>query len=666
MLLLAALVVLGALVLTSPSPSGAAAPTLTVGSATLHHCGVGKWCGTLPVPLDHARADSPSITVCFAYWPATGGSSVGTVLPVEGGPGYPSIGSVAGSSGFLAMYGSQLADHNLLSVDLRGTGCSTPLDCPTIQAWTGPTGTDAFANATGSCADSLNHRWTYGDGTFAQGSSLFTSAQSADDVAAVLAELAIPQVDLYGDSYGSWFAQVFAADHPALIHSVLLDSTYQVQGLDPWYRSSIASMPANHDAVCAGTPACAAFGTDAWSRVGQAAAALRSAPVSGTVPGPDGTPVTTSMDTVGLVDLVNDAGADPAIYATLDAADRALLDGHDPLPLLRLYAGRLASDEAYFGGPASQYSVALYLAVSCSDYPQLFDANADPAARPGQLSAAIAALPAATFAPFTTPEWLAMNQNTESFTACLHWPAPTTPIVPVPHATPWLPTSVPVLVLGGQFDIWTPPAGVPPVLAQMGGDSRFIQVANETHVVGEPDAYGCADSLIRAFVADPTGIDHLDASCAATVPSLRAAATYPHSLAATPAATDPSLSTAADRLVAAAVETAGDEWVRTSSLSLSRDTGLHGGRSVTGARGITLKELALIPGTTVSGSLVQRGSGETAVIVVSLTAHAPGHPTLTITGRWPAYGGQATAAVTVTAAGATSTATLPAPVGAPV
>ena len=87
------------------------------------------------------------------------------------------------------------------------------------------------------------------------------------------------------------------------------------------------------------------------------------------------------MGVVGLVDLVNDAAGDPIIYRELDASARALLLADDPDPLLRLYAQRLASDEAYFDTPAAAYSGELYFAVSCLDYPQLFDMS-DPGRGP--------------------------------------------------------------------------------------------------------------------------------------------------------------------------------------------------------------------------------------------------------------------------------------------
>src|ERR1035437_8599982 len=363
---------LAALVL-APGLAGASPQTLRGGTQKLTRC------------------EASPLAYCGYPASAPIGSPQGTVLPVEGGPGYGSIGSVG--EGYSVQYGPLLARWNMLAIDNRGTGSSTPVDCPAIQRFSGPTGTSAFQLAAAGCAEALNHRWRYPHGAWVHASDLFTSAPAAEDMASVVNALDVPKVDLYGDSYGSFFAQVFAARFPGLVRSVILDSTYQSVGLDPWYRSAITSMPAAFDAACARAPACASAAPgSSWARMASLAEYLRASSISGRVPGPRGARVSVSMDVVGLVALLNDAAADPQILRALDAAGRALLGAHDPAPLLRLYDQRLAEDEAYFGLSAKQYSGGLYLAVSCLDYPQLFDMNATSAVRAGVVRPAYAAV----------------------------------------------------------------------------------------------------------------------------------------------------------------------------------------------------------------------------------------------------------------------------------
>jgi pimeloyl-ACP methyl ester carboxylesterase len=647
--------------------TAAAAVSVRVGSQVLKRCDTSPaaYCGTLQVPLDWQSRGGPDISVCYRWYPATaGGTPEGTVLPVEGGPGYPSILSVA-PDGYSAMYGPVLRHFNMLAIDLRGTGCSTVLNCPALQNYSQASGTLAFAAVVGSCADALNTRWRAPGGGYVHASDLFTSAASAEDVAAVIRALKVPKVDVYGDSYGSWFAQVFADRYPSVVRSLTLDSTYQVQSLDPWYRSTIVTMPGDFDTVCAQTPACAAAGGTSWPRIEALAHRLAAAPVSGTVPGPDGTREPVSMDVVGLVNLVSDSAEDPAIYAALDAAARALLDHNEPAPLLRLYASRLAVDESYFGVPVNQYSVELYMAVSCLDYPQLFPLTASEPARLADLQAAEATLPATTFAPFTTAQWLAMDQNTENYTACLDWPAPTIAQAPITSAPPFLPPHLPVLILGGSLDTWTPPAGVPEVQSEIGGDNRFVEFANETHVVGEGDSYGCASSIIQAFVTDPDALWSLNASCAAAIPSNRAVGAYPGNLSSvSPAAlTSGQAGATTLKLAAAAVQTAGDAVARYESVGASPDAGLYGGTVTASSSGgqLKLSNDELVPGVKVSGTVT---IGATT-ITADLTARAAGHTVTSIKGSWPLYGGSARAAVTFTAGAASGSGWTPAPEGVP-
>ena len=652
--------------------------TLRLGSQTLTRCASSPlaYCGKLAVPLDYGSPQSPDISIAFRWYPASAaaaGQAKGTVVPVEGGPGYPSIESVLYSSGtaqagYAPMYGKLLERWNMLAVDNRGTGKSTPLRCPALQGFKGPTGTAAFQRTVGECGEALEHRWRYHGGGFVHASDLFTSAPAAADMAAVIKALGLGKVDLYGDSYGSFFAQVFAARFPHLVRSLTLDSTYETSGLDPFYRSSHDSMPADFQAACSRAPACAAAEPEApWTRIGALAERLQ-APITGTVPGPGGKLEKVTMGVTGLADLVNDAAEDRQVYRDLDAAARALLEEQDAAPLLRLYAQRLAVDEAYFGLPVSEYSVELYFAVGCLDYPQLFDMKASPSLRAAQLQGAVAALAPDTYSPFTSEEWLAQDENTEAYTGCLDWPAPTIAEAPTSGSLPLLASSVPVLVLGGELDAWTPPVDVPKVLAQVGGHARFIELANSTHVVGEGETV-CGSALIQAFVARPQDLDTIDSSCAAAVPAIHAVGVYPDSLSAEPPITPSPGSNASStdlRLASAAVETAGDALARFEATEASTDHGLNGG-SVTASKGgstLTLGHDQLIPGIAVSGTVTLTPApiaDDGEVAVATLTVSGAGIHAASFTATWSTSGAGAPAEVAGSVEGVSVKGTRPAP-----
>ncbi len=104
-LLTAGALTAGALVVTGltgvaharPAPTHSSA--LTVGTAKTARChlGVGRptWCGSIRVPLDYTDPTAPRIGVGFGWVPSSR-RSVGTLVAMEGGPGYPSTGTGRG------------------------------------------------------------------------------------------------------------------------------------------------------------------------------------------------------------------------------------------------------------------------------------------------------------------------------------------------------------------------------------------------------------------------------------------------------------------------------------------------------------------------------------------------------------------------------------------
>jgi pimeloyl-ACP methyl ester carboxylesterase len=111
------------------------------------------------------------------------------------------------------MYCALLGRWNLLAVDSRGTGASTPLDCPALQNFAGSTATGAFQRTVAAGAQPLNHRWRYANGRCVHASDLFDTTAAVDDLAAVIDALGLGKVDLYGDS-GAMRARASADARP--------------------------------------------------------------------------------------------------------------------------------------------------------------------------------------------------------------------------------------------------------------------------------------------------------------------------------------------------------------------------------------------------------------------------------------------------------------------
>ncbi len=640
----------------TPTASATTAPPggLRVGTVALQHCrlaGVAAWCGSVRVPLDRTDPGAGTIAVGFGWVPASGAAQ-GTVVAEEGGPGYPSTGT---TPDYLDMIGPLHRTRNLLVVDLRGTGRTALLDCPSLQSYRGDTATAHFQALVADCGRRLDHTYRRADGSYVHASDLFGTANDARDLAAVIGRLHLGPVDLYGDSYGTYFAQSFLSLFPGLLRSVVLDSAYEARDLDPWYVTTVTTARTAFDAACTRALACdAAAGPGAWQRIGRLASALRAHPVHGRVPGVDATLVPTTVGIRQLVDLVNDAGYDYGVYRSLDAAGRALLERHDPVPLLRLYAEDFGYDDGDYYGPVRAYSDGTFFAVACTDYPQLFDPSASPARRRTQLAASISALPSDTFAPFTTAEWIRMDQYTEAYTGCLGWPAPTHPAdPPVRPGVPMDATNVPVLVLNGDIDSLTPAAGGEHVARQIGPAARSVVVPNMVHLVALDDRYGCGASIYQAFVRHPEQLSTLDTSCAATVPEVHTLGSFPDELQqVTPAAVvTGQASPLRRRLAAVAVAAAGDAAYRYQYVDANDDLGLRGGTvhyaADSSADVVTalLHDVRWTSDTWVSGSL--RSDYYGLGVVGTLQVRDDGGRQVTVHVRWHTAGPHTVARATV-------------------
>ncbi|MGK9170567.1 alpha/beta hydrolase [Inquilinus limosus] len=560
----------------APPPAEAPAATLQVGSLTLTACqpDFGGFCGRITRPLDPAGALPGTVTIGFEYYPRRDidQPAEGVILAQEGGPGYSSTGT---REGYLKLFEPLRDRRDTLLVDKRGTGLSDPIQCQALQE-----AGEFVPAAVAACGRQLGPAaWMYG------------TAPAADDVAAVLDALQIGKIDFYGDSYGTWFGQVFAQRHPDRLRTLVLDSAYPTIGLSPWFATEWATARDGFELVCQRSQSCRALGGRSLDRIERLVAALRARPGKAEAPDGDGNTVGIAVDAPTLFLTMNSAGGSPTFYRELDAAARAFLDARDPVPLHRLMAE--ASSWNTPGADPSAFSTALYVAVVCSDYPRLFRAEASPAERRRQLARATARKQATdreVYAPFTIAEVDASPHKWERRDLCLDWPAPPKDVVPGSAADPEKPfPAVPTLVLSGDIDsITSPIEGLE--TARLFPDATYVQLRNLTHITAitdqaifvppkGADATGCVAPIVLTFVR--SGGDAGDTSCTQrirpirTVPAfaVKAGEVAPAKADAGNAATETDL-----RIASAAAETAGDVLARYFVNSTGSGVGLRGGR----------------------------------------------------------------------------------------
>lgn len=523
------------------------------GAAPLERCrdDASARCGSVRVPVYRSEPGAGRFTVRFRVYRRRDRSrpALEPIVAAEGGPGYGSIGSAAS---FRFMLRPLLARRDLIVMDNRGTGGSGAISCPRLQA-----GLGRYVREVGRCARRLGRRaGAYGTGA------------AADDLAAVLDRLRVPVVDIYGDSYGTYFAQAFAVRHPERVRAVVLDAAFAVTGFDPWEREQLVTIRNAWRAVCERSGACAG---DPLAALGRAARRLNQRPLTGTARDADGTRRRVRMNGSKLAQLTGDASFYYAIYRDLLAALRAYKRG-DPLPLLRLGAEDAAAYEP--GTDPSAYSEGAYAAVACHDYPTVWRTSSSFAQRRSELAAGRAGLAPDSFAPFPVGLWLRSRVEYQLVYGCLRWPAPRVADPPVPPGATF--PSVPVLVLDGDLDSVTPP-GDSRAAAALFPNARYVEVRNVGHVTALADFDRCGSVLVRRFLSD---LDAGDTSCAKRIPELHVVPDFPRRVAEAPGARPDAgdRSWPLDRRAAwTAARTVGDAFSRWWLMFGMRGHGLRGG-----------------------------------------------------------------------------------------
>jgi pimeloyl-ACP methyl ester carboxylesterase len=634
--------------------------SLSVGRLGLDPCEdlPGAWCGSLRVPFDRADPAAGTIPVGFEWYPAEQ-APVGTIVAVEGGPGFPSTGS---RDYYLELFAPLQATRNLLLVDNRGTAGSGLVDCRPLQRWHLALGNDEYIRRVGRCGDQLNSSRELPGGGFVHGSDLYGTANAARGLADLLAALETGPVDLYGDSYGSYFGQAFAARYPGLLRSLTLDATEPVLRHDPFYVSVIETARVAFDLTCRRSVACSlAAPGSSMARLGALAERLRRAPIVGRTRAPGGPTSTWRVDVGVLIALLSNAASDSGVYRELDAAARAVLERRDAAPLLRLAAKSLYTDDS---GPVEEFSAGLYVAVTCTDYPQAFDLRAPPAVRDAQYAAALNALPDDVFAPFTVREWA--TSPVAEFEDCRRWPAPVRDDPPITTAPPLVPPTLPALVLSGGLDTLTPWTDGATVAEQLGSSARLVKVENTTHVTALADPYGCASGLVRRFVRHPERLQAMDVSCAARIPEVRVVGEFPRRAAgATPARPRKGngAGPAGLRLAAVGAAAVGDAIAQWWYLPGSRGHGLRGGWfTAHGDEAVTLDlhKVRFVADATVDGRATWNTTTGRVRARVLVKGRSGSQASLRMT--WDDLSRRPRAAVTGrTGSGARLAATLPAP-----
>lgn len=162
-------------------------------------------CGYLFAPENRMDADSPDVELFYVIIYAENDSGNAPVINLEGGPGG------AASYAFASWLESGLhADYDIILIDQRGTGLSyISLDCP-----------EAYEEYDYllPCRERLENNGVDLDA--------YNSANNAADIHDLILTLRLPQVNIYGSSYGTRLALTLLRDHPENIRSMIIDAVF--------------------------------------------------------------------------------------------------------------------------------------------------------------------------------------------------------------------------------------------------------------------------------------------------------------------------------------------------------------------------------------------------------------------------------------------------------
>ena len=458
---------------------------LALADCPLPRLSVAARCGELEVPEDRAHPERRRISIAFAVLPAnTLAPKADPLFILAGGPGQ----AATRLGPFAAQLVGVRKERDIVLVDQRGTGRSSPLDCVAFR----PTSNldDAFTldpvPKAIACRAELESRGI----DLAQ----YTTAAWVADIDAVREALGYPRVNLWGGSYGSRVALEYLRRHGDRVRSVVLDGVAPPSlriSLDVWASRDAAVSAAV--AACLDAPACRAAHPDLDRAFDRIRTTLGESGREVAIVDPR----TGRSQTLTLAYAHIVAGLHPLTYVP---ELRALLPEIVSRAASGEYAPLFAAASLLTADLAEQMNVALHYSVTC----------AEDASRVGPADLRT------TLANVREPQLVE-----RVLAVCDVWPRGVQPA----DATKTVRSDVPVLLLSGGLDPVTPPAYAAEV-AQTLPASRHVVAPGFGHIVSP---HGCGPRLIAAFV-EHGAFARLPAACIERFEASRQPAAWPNRL----------------------------------------------------------------------------------------------------------------------------------------
>jgi pimeloyl-ACP methyl ester carboxylesterase len=542
-------------------------------------------CGTLRVPLDRTGQVKGTIPIKFAYKGPLRGRT--PILALSGGPGQAGVSLLADFADSMRPAGRR----GVVVLDQRGTGYSGVLRCTPLEK------SDLLkaGREAAQCANKLGARRDY-----------YFSDDSVADMDALRAALGIKRWSIYGVSYGTRVAQLYAQRHPDRIDRLVLDSVVEPGGPDPLYGPTFAAIPRVLKQVCEGG-LCRSVSRDIVADTATLVTRLANGPLRGALVTAAGKRHARTFGRNRLFAAMLTGDFDESLRAELPTAVRSALRG-DSAPLIRL--GHRAAQVEGGGSDPHFLSATLYATTVCTEQTFPWDWNADLVTRLAQAKAAVDGIPATALYPFDRKTAL----DSDEIYLCSQWPAVKRALPPPPAPPP----NVKTLLVEGQDDLRTPIEGAQK-MAALFPQATLVTVPGVGHSVFGSDLSGCSDRALKAFFANRK----VNTKCRRTQGRIRPDGPIPASFGELkPAAT----SGKRGRTVSAAALTVFDvleqsaDSLLTNPLGLIRGGGLRGGRYFETRNSIDLRNVVYVPGVRINGAVTE-GGGASVTITGAKASH---------------------------------------------
>ena len=544
-------------------------------------------CGTLKVPLDRAGKIKGTIPIKFAYSGSLRGKT--PILALSGGPGQAGVSLLGDFADSLSPAGRR----GIVVLDQRGTGYSGVLRCKALENSDLLKATKEAA----SCARKLGAKRDY-----------YFSDDSVADMDALRAALGIKKWSIYGVSYGTRVATLYAQRHPTRVDRLVLDSVVEPGGPDPLYGPTFAAIPRVLRDVCA-LKLCQSVTSDIVADTSKLIAKLASGPIKGTLIDVRGKRHSRTFGRNRLFASLLTGDFDESLRAELPTAIHSALRG-DAAPLIRL-AHRANAIEG--GGDDPHFlSATLYAATVCTEQTFPWDFSADMTTRLAQAKAAVDALPIEALYPFDRKTAL----DSDEIYLCANWPKVKRALPPAPGPVP----DVPALLIEGKTDLRTPVEGAEKMAALL-PHSTLVAVPGTGHSVLGADLTGCSDRALKNFFANKK----INTNCRRKHGRIRPDGPIPAKLSEV----KPSVTTGTrGRVVSAAALTVydvleqGADSLLSNPLGLIQGGGLRGGHFFETRSSIRMRDVVLVPGVSISGDITDGGG---AIMRIAGSKSVSGH-----------------------------------------